>query len=62
MGTEDIRDLLLSRASPMEVQIIESRDKFARAYCAEKGWDIENLSIEQLLEIRGQSGWKDIVR
>ena len=58
MGTEGIRDLLLSQASPAEMRIIELRDKFARTYCTERGWDIENLSMEQLLEIRRQPGWE----
>lgn len=60
METKRIRDLLLSQASFMEAQIIELRDAFARTYCAEREWDIENLSIEQLLEIRSQPGWKDV--
>ena len=61
IGTKRIRDLLLSQVSHGEAQIIKSRDGFARTYCAERGWDIENLSIEQLLEIRRQSGWKEVM-
>lgn len=60
IGTKGIRDALLLQASSTEAQIIKLRDKFARTYCAEKGWDIENLSTEQLLEIRCQPRWKGV--
>lgn len=37
---------------------LRRRGEFAIAYCAAKDWDAENLTIEQVLEIRSQPGWK----
>jgi hypothetical protein len=32
---------------------------FVLAYCAERGWDVDDPSLEQILEIRAQDGWKE---
>ena len=39
-------------------RVLQSRDEFIKNYCQEKGWDRDNLSFEQTLEIRKQEGWK----
>lgn len=44
--------------SPLTEAIISGRMTFSKKYCAEKGWNIDDLSIEQILEIREQEGWK----
>ena len=41
------------------IEIITGRHNFSIEYCKNKGWDFENLSIEQILEIRQQDGWKE---
>jgi hypothetical protein len=41
-----------------EHDFLRRRGEFAIAYCAAKNWDAENLTIEQVLEIRSQPGWK----
>jgi hypothetical protein len=38
--------------------ILRLRGEFVAAYCTARGWNMENLTIEQLLEIRAQEGWK----
>lgn len=38
-------------------KVIKARDKFVKAYCAGKGWDLLALTTEQLLEIRAQPEW-----
>jgi hypothetical protein len=40
-------------------RILEARGKFVMLYAKEKQWDIENLTMEQILEIRKQEGWKN---
>lgn len=42
-------------------RVFDGRGKFAKKYCDERGWDMGNVSIIQLLEIRGQEGWKNPV-
>lgn len=42
--------------------IIESRDAFVSAYCVEREWDRDTLTITQILEIRAQEGWKRAVQ
>ena len=41
--------------------ILKARGKFVRRYCAEKGWSAgpNDLSWDQIMEIRGQEGWKN---
>lgn len=46
-------------ASDEAKNVFQSRDVFINKYCAEKGWDKENLSFPQILEIRDQDGWKN---
>lgn len=41
------------------ISILEARRIFNTHFCKEKGWDLDNLSIEQVLEIRKQEGWKN---
>jgi hypothetical protein len=40
--------------------VLEARHAFALKYCQDHGWPTElgNLSIEQILQIRSQEGWK----
>ena len=41
--------------------LLTGKDKFAKDYCDKKGWEysLKKLTIEQLLEIRRQEGWKN---
>ena len=39
-------------------ETLQARDAFVSAYCKEKGWDRSNLTIEQIMVIRSQDGWK----
>lgn len=43
-------------------RIFELRLKAAEDYCAFKGWDVNTLSIEQVLEIRSLPEWKDPIQ
>lgn len=38
---------------------IFKRLKFVEEYCKERGWDMADLSIDQVLEVRKQQGWID---
>lgn len=55
--------------SPEEVEkhqrLVNARMEFTMNYCREKGWPVpgepnfeERISIEQVLEVRAQPGWK----
>jgi hypothetical protein len=37
--------------------ILLGRSRFVEAYCKEKGWTLP-LTIQQILEVRAQDGWK----
>lgn len=49
----------VSGAIDEQRRILEARGRFAEKYAVEKEWDINNLSMEQLLEIRKQPDWKN---
>lgn len=44
--------------------ISELRKKFAEDYCQSRGWptDANDLTWEQIMEIRQQEGWKNPVQ
>lgn len=46
-----------------EQQILNARHAFSMQYMKEKGWgeDFTQLSIQQIMEIRSQEGWKNPV-
>lgn len=46
-------------ASDEQVRVLRAREKFAKEYCAAKGWDFNNVTMPQMLEIRSQPGWKN---
>lgn len=42
-----------------DTELVMLRDQFAKQYTNEKGWDITNLSFEQIAEIRSNPQWKN---
>lgn len=42
--------------------VLLARHEFIGRFCAEKGWDRENLSFDQILELRAQGEWKNAGR
>lgn len=48
-----------TQAGVSEYQIIQMREEFANTYSNEKGWDKNNLSFEQIMEIRSNPQWKN---
>ena len=42
-----------------QAEILTGRQAFVDKYCCDRGWDMLNLTIEQVLEIRRQPGWKN---
>ncbi len=39
--------------------ILDARAKFVLEHCRIMQWDVANLSLKQILEIRKQEGWKN---
>lgn len=39
--------------------LFRRRHEFVREYCSERGWDRAALTVNQIMEIRAQPGWKD---
>jgi hypothetical protein len=39
--------------------LLVTRHAFFLDYCRERGWTADGLSLEQILEIRAQDGWKN---
>lgn len=54
----EIGGLHIFGVSPAQEALLRGREAFVKKYCSEKDWDIDNLSIEQIMEIRKQDGWK----
>lgn len=50
MGIEDF----INRDS-----ILSARDRFIKSYCKERGWDLKDLTLSQVMDIRKQEGWKN---
>jgi hypothetical protein len=48
-------------ATDEEAKLLRARAAFVEQYCKERGWDMLNLTIPQLLEVRDQEGWKNPV-
>lgn len=40
-------------------ETINLRDRFVNEYCGKKGWNKEDLTIEQVAEIRSHNQWKN---
>lgn len=47
-------------------RLLTARMEFTAKYCQERGWPVpgepnfeDRISIDQIMEIRSQSGWKD---
>lgn len=57
MDVNAIRDALVE-AAPEHAKTIMTRDEVATRICDERGWDKNDLSIEQVLEIRDDPDWK----
>jgi hypothetical protein len=48
----------MQEAFPDHSNTLLKRGEFVRTYCVDRGWDPDHLTIEQLLEVRAQPGWK----
>ncbi len=58
-GVELLGGMKIFGGTPQQVAAIVRRDSFIRQYAEEKEWDVNNLTMEQILEIRKQEGWKN---
>lgn len=54
---ELIGGMKIHGGTPEQIAMISGRDSFIRKYAEEKGWDVNNLTFPQILEIREQEGW-----
>jgi hypothetical protein len=48
----------MQTAFPDQSDLLRKRGEFVRSYCGEHGWDPDHLTMEQLLKVREQPGWK----
>lgn len=39
--------------------IIQKRGEIVKKYCEKKGWDFNDLSFEQIIEIRSLTEWQN---
>lgn len=42
--------------------ILKERDRVVKEYCEKKGWKVDELSFEQIKEIRDLPEWKNPVK
>lgn len=60
LGEGHIIDMGSKEEAGEHQRVISGRADFAKKYAEENGWsDLEQLSIQQILEIRKQEGWKN---
>jgi hypothetical protein len=50
---------LIGKLSSGQADVFQKRASFSTEYCAKKGWDLSKLTVDQLMEIRSQDGWKN---
>ena len=41
------------------MRVMSARHSVVTKYCGDKGWDINNLTVEQIFEIRDTEEWKN---
>lgn len=51
--------LYIAGITPEQEQLFEARRLFVDEYCRKKGWDQATATIDQIMEIRRQDGWKN---
>jgi aminoglycoside phosphotransferase (APT) family kinase protein len=51
--------IILTGADEKTAKGLLARKAFIAQYCKGKGWDADDLTITQVLEIRAQEGWKN---
>ena len=49
----------VSGGTEAQYDLLRRRGAFAHQYCTAKGWDFDNVTMQQILEIRSQPGWKN---
>ena len=54
----EIGGMKIYGVSLVQETLLRGREVFVKKYCSEKGWNIDDLSIAQIIEIRKQDGWK----
>lgn len=57
--TVEVGGFTVSGVSDEQANLLKRREAFVKQYLAERGWDANDLTIEQLLEVRAQEGWKN---
>ena len=58
MNEYDGMELINGSGEGKNENITQLREQFKSKYAMEKGWDINNLSDEQLNEIKSQKGYQ----
>ena len=58
-GVELVGGMKIFGGTPQQIAAISRRDSFIRKYAETKGWDVNNLTMDQIFEIRKQGGWKN---
>ena len=59
MNPIKIGNLFIMPKDNEQTRILLGRDSFIKKYCDEKSWKMEDLTLEQIMEIRQQDGWKN---
>ena len=57
MENFEVGGMTIIGASEDTKNVLTGRDLFIDKYCKERGWHKEDLSFEQIIEVRNQAGW-----
>ena len=58
MKTLNLGEFVVTGLDDAQADLLRGRDAFIKIYAAQNGWDLANLSMQQILEIRRQPGWQ----
>ena len=59
MNTNKGKRIFVFGMTEEESNILQARGAFVEQYCQERNWNVQELPLEKLLEIRRQPGWKN---
>lgn len=58
-GVAEVGGITFAGVSEEQAALLKRREVFVNQFLAERGWDGNNLTLEQLLELREQPGWQN---
>lgn len=55
----EVGNIAIEGANTEQVDLLVMREAFVNNYFTERGWDVDNPTMEQILEVHSQPGWRN---